>query len=1297
MSRASKGLLYFLLVLGVIVVLAILILLTQSERIAFKIGEYTTARVGTERQIEIAIGDIGGNFIRDVSISDICITYTGSPTPHVLLSIPKIYIRFDLISAVRRKVSIDSIHIESPRVSIPLDEDGSRIFPLGKSVKEVAERKPYRPLAVDIKKLVLDGGTVLIEGKKPVMLKEILMAGKIRSVQGKTQVILDTLSLQQEGGIQLNDAKGNLLITENGFEIDGLRIATEKSTLGVSGLIGEEKDRQIRMDLTLDPLDLGEVGLIIGNEDLSGSIAGEFKIRGRMGDLEIAVAANGGYKGFQFEDLMGSILWNKKKVELKDLGLVLNGAPMLVSATYRFEKVPSYTGSVSFERLDIAKFVNNDKRYQSNLNGSVEFQGRGITQKDFKLLTRPRLRKGSYSDWRFDEVEGEVTFDANSVNLRKVNARIGDARATASGVIMYEGRTQIDFVFDAQDLKSLEKDYPIAGLGGKIHAEGKVEYSDGTTRITTEAEGEDIQYKGVGIGGVNLGLWLEKSAKWKGSFKAFGASLGIPGFPAKDFLIDLTVDEPRIEINKVTLTREDGSRLGLFGSGEFRGKGFDLSIENLFADINGYFWQNLQPVLISFDQGSIKMDKLEIGSKLGAISVEHLFYSKGEFKCRVAARDFNLELLGAMLKKNLIGGVLGFDIQIEGSQDKLEFTSSLRIDKPVLQSVAFDLLSAEFNYKEGILNLTDLSLLGERGKAQVTGRMPVDLSPSNISRHSKQKRLSKVFSNIGRFELKAQQIDGSLLGLAVPALKELKGLAEINVVISGNTMSPRIVSEGRMAQAAYGNTQLGEMSWSLIYEDSLLQIVDATVTDGKGSVKVGGVLPIVICFDPMEAKVLDENINISVNAENGNIGLLCELIPTLKVCSGSYSADLRIAGKPKDILFYGFIKVENGEFRVKGVAQGVKNVFASTRAEGKIFYIDEFVAEKGAIRGSGHIAINGSRTSELEIRVDLKDYYVGEYEDFVAKVEGQIVITGEAIENGKVIPKIEGNLTVKTGEYYYAAPSAGGGGEFMAPTVSPSWLMNIQVEIPKDFWVRGGDIEAELQGDLRVKRTNEGLVLLGTMKTLRGRFFVYHNAFRISKGEFRFSDVKSLSKAYIDVEAESRVLDEMIKIRANGSLDNLSITATSESGWSETQIFEALTLRRGVSPEEPTRSGFFSDALLRSWAMVLANQVSEEVARELRLDRFGIEFGDVGEGDAFSSARLTLGKYVSSNIYLEYSQALGSLYGVERKVTQRRLAYPERQLSVEYRLSNRLSVEGETGTIGGLNYFEVDLKLRLEY
>jgi autotransporter translocation and assembly factor TamB len=312
-------------------------------------------------------------------------------------------------------------------------------------------------------------------------------------------------------------------------------------------------------------------------------------------------------------------------------------------------------------------------------------------------------------------------------------------------------------------------------------------------------------------------------------------------------------------------------------------------------------------------------------------------------------------------------------------------------------------------------------------------------------------------------------------------------------------------------------------------------------------------------------------------------------------------------------------------------------------------------------------------------------------------MSGDVTVSGETVEYVGMVPKIEGTVIIEEGEYYYSPQQVGGGGGGMGPEAAPTWLMNVGVEIPHDFWVRGNDIDAELQGSLNVKRGSEGLLVLGMLRTVRGTFSIYNNDFRITRGEFRFTDVKSIGNVYIDLEATSRVLDESVDITAKGKMDNLDVAATSESGWSETQIFEAMTLRRGSQAEGEAGQKFFADEFLRSWGVALVNRFGNDVARDLRLDEFGVEIGDVGEGDVLSATRVTFGKYVSDKIYLQYTQSLGGLYGGSGNLSQRGLTYPERQFQVEYRLSDRFSMEGEAGTIGGLGYFDVDLKFTLGY
>jgi autotransporter translocation and assembly factor TamB len=466
----------------------------------------------------------------------------------------------------------------------------------------------------------------------------------------------------------------------------------------------------------------------------------------------------------------------------------------------------------------------------------------------------------------------------------------------------------------------------------------------------------------------------------------------------------------------------------------------------------------------------------------------------------------------------------------------------------------------------------------------------------------------------------------------------------------------------------------------------------------KEKVKIAGDMPLAVTVFPFVSSFPGRSMDLTVEAEDGNLDLLCEILPRLKVCSGTYGANLAIGGTFEDPTFTGHVNLAGAHFRFEGVPQDVQDVYLEAEAKGKRFEVTKMVAENGALKAQGFFALDGVKVSDWDFALALKHLAISEFEDFYVILSGDMAVKAESIEYVGVVPRIEGNLNVEEGEYYYsAAQVSGGGGGGMGPEAAPTWTINVGVEIPHHFWVKGDFIDAELQGSLNVRKGAEGLLVLGMLRTLRGTLYIYNNDLRITRGEFRFTDVKSLKNVYIDLEATSRVLDERVQIAAKGSMDNLDVTATSESGWSETQIFEALTLRRGMQTEGEPKGTFFANEFLRSWGVALVNRFGNEVARELRLDQFGVEVGDVGQGNVLSATRVTFGKYVSDKVYLQYTQALGGLYGATGKLTQRGLAFPERQFQVEYRLSDRFSMEGEAGTVGGLGYFDVDLKFTYGY
>ncbi len=1047
----------------------------------------------------------------------------------------------------------------------------------------------------------------------------------------------------------------------------------------------------------MDSLSVGELVAVINHTSYveKGKLGGMILGEGRFTDFKSTLRLGGRIGTWQLDRVAAQVIYRKPTIYVEDFQGTINDNYLRLAGEYKVGKVPTYRGVISFTDLDLARLLKQGSEFRSNLDGEIVFSGRGIDSKHFRLKTRPRLRKGSYRDWEFDSIAGTVYVTASDVKLENVYAKIGETTLGTNGNVRFTGQLSLDFDLSSPDLRDLSGYHKQKDLRGGLVADASLLVGKDSLSFEAVTRATEIKLKGIESDSLVLDLRLTRvGGMLRGRANLFGGALrrGDAIFP--ELIGDLVIEGRKVKIERLAVTRKNGELIGLVGSVEIDGKRYAGRIENLFVEAGGVLWENDRPIEFTYRPDSLTIQGLTMRSEAGLVWLSETSYSGGWIDTKSGVTNLDLRKLKRGPRSTYPTGILNASLSLSGTFDDIAFDLGFGLVDGEIRSVGFDTIEGEVTYRKGELSIERIVLREGEGRIEATGDVPVDLSPARISYLSRQDSLWSIVTSLGHISIEGTGVDISFLSPLAPPLEKLRGVAEFKVSLEGTAQNPTLATSGRLKQATYGNADIGEVVWDIVLRDSLLSIAQLEYGRKGEKCSIRGEVPIAISVAPFRSHLLERPVDITLEADGSQLGLLCELFPRLKECSGTYSASLLIKGTTVDPVFFGRVDLSQVGFRLEGIPQDVRDIYLALVANGKAFEIESLVAEDGALKARGEFAIDQGRVNYWDLRIDLKNFMLTEFEDFYAKLDGELRIASEELESGKMIPKITGKIKIKEGDYYYT-PAAVGEGGGIGPTTSPSWLMNVEVEIPNDFWVRGGGIEAELQGSVNVKRGPEGLLVLGGLRTIRGKFTIYNNSFKITRGEFRFTDVTSLKNVYIDLEADSRVLEERITVTASGYLDRLDVSATSESGWSETQIFEALTLRRGAAGEEAPEPRFFTGELLRSWGLALMSRFGDQVARELRLDRFGLEAA--GEGDILTTTRVTFGKYISDKLYLQYSQSLATLYGTRGKITQRGLAFPERQLSVEYRLSDRLTIEGEAGTVGGLGYFDVDLRLRFGY
>ncbi|HYO59570.1 translocation/assembly module TamB domain-containing protein [Archangium sp.] len=229
----------------------------------------------------------------------------------------------------------------------------------------------------------------------------------------------------------------------------------------------------------------------------------------------------------------------------------------------------------------------------------------------------------------------------------------------------------------------------------------------------------------------------------------------------------------------------------------------------------------------------------------------------------------------------------------------------------------------------------------------------------------------------------------------------------------------------------------------------------------------------------------------------------------------------------------------------------------------------------------------------------------------------------------------------------------------------------VNVNAPKNLWVRGADVNAELglSENFRIEYADAASIY-GEVRVLRGEVEVLGRRLDIqNSSQVRFTG--PAATPYINATAEyvNERAGVTVFVTVRGQGKEFTIKPTSEPPLPETEIYTLLatgrrTLRAGSG------ASMNQGQVVSVLGSALASQARKALAAKLPLDVFTIEAGEEG----LAGARLEVGTYLTDDLYLGYSGRLGTPQN--QSSTRRENANAVR---LEYQFSPQWSVEGEYG------------------
>jgi translocation and assembly module TamB len=360
--------------------------------------------------------------------------------------------------------------------------------------------------------------------------------------------------------------------------------------------------------------------------------------------------------------------------------------------------------------------------------------------------------------------------------------------------------------------------------------------------------------------------------------------------------------------------------------------------------------------------------------------------------------------------------------------------------------------------------------------------------------------------------------------------------------------------------------------------------------------------------------------------------------------------------------------------------------------DGEVLRIARAVAKeglKGTVEATGEVLFDGLLPDDLSLDIKADRFLFASYLHLRAllRTDDLRMTLRSPVENLPRRPHFQGTLEVIKARYTGEFSEGGGDTGGIGATTNPSWTANFRLQAPRTARIQNRAADLLLDGDVDLVRDASGMRIYGIVEIPQGRVPIFNNDFDIVRGTLDYSRARGLDPS-VEIEAETRVQDfryregtntelERVTVYLTGTFSDMHTRFESESGYDEETIVRVLA---GFS-EDPSQNAL-ADTGFKAGLNFIERSIAQEIGG---IDTLDIETESASLSEA-ERTRVAVGKYLSPDLYLRYSQGL---------------SISERELFLEYQMTRQLRLSSELGTRlqggGAETTFNVDLKYRVEY
>ena len=367
---------------------------------------------------------------------------------------------------------------------------------------------------------------------------------------------------------------------------------------------------------------------------------------------------------------------------------------------------------------------------------------------------------------------------------------------------------------------------------------------------------------------------------------------------------------------------------------------------------------------------------------------------------------------------------------------------------------------------------------------------------------------------------------------------------------------------------------------------------------------------------------------------------------------GMVDLDLSLAGSLTSPEVHGRVGLTKGRFDdpLHGVALG--DVEAEILAVRDRLELKRFIAVSAAggdVSARGALRLDRDEAFPFQGTAHLNEFRYHHGDRLSATISGEVSLSGNLKKN-----KLAGGLTLdpcevvlpdrlstEVPEIEVEKVNAPGGETGLGPAppsraFDPS--LDLTLDLPARFFVRGRGLDAEFKGRIRVSGMLSSPDMQGALSVVRGRYQFLDRNFTLKEGTLLFGG--GGLAPLLNVTAETRVKTLTAKIRLHGPADSFQLELTSEPVLPAEEILARVLFNRSVSRLNPLQAVRLANAVRQLTGLDSGSSldVLDKARQMLGVDQLGVQSGEDGQG----GERVGVGKYLREDVYVEVGAEPGN-------------------------------------------------------